>query len=135
MLSSTNPPPWVIREINTGLMKLLTLSLDGQPAHDVLAGTLKVWTEALCADRLWDEDRDVSRFRKAFRTLMTTCDRWPTPKKFLDAMPSIVVPFQRRHRLDDEKRRAEGMEHLRDIARRNGFPVPGDDEPEPPRAA
>lgn len=135
MPSNNTPPDWLINELSLGLEKLLQLGLEGQPAHDTTGKTLMVWVEAICCDRVFDEDRDVRRFRKAFRTLMTTCDRWPTPKKFLDALPAIVVPFQRPARLDDESRRARGMEHLKEIARRNGFKVPGEDDPEPPRAA
>lgn len=136
MHSSNNPPPpWVIRELNTGLTKLLTLSLDGHPAHDVMGGTLTVWTEAICGDRVWDEQRDVPRFRRAFRTLMTTCDRWPGPKKFLEAMPSSVVPFRSGPRLEHEGTRKARMLSFAEVRKTLGIPEPGNDEPEPPRAA
>ncbi|SEO76754.1 hypothetical protein SAMN02800692_2017 [Luteibacter sp. UNC138MFCol5.1] len=115
-------------------MKLLTLSLDGQPAHDVTGPTLATWTEALCVDRVWDEKRDVPRFRKAFRTLMTTCERWPSPKKFLDALPSSVVPFRAGPRLEHEGTRQARMQSFAEVRRKLGIPEP-DDEPEPPRAA
>ncbi|HEY4292081.1 hypothetical protein [Luteibacter sp.] len=115
-------------------MKLLTLSLDGHPPHDVFGGTLAAWTEAICTDRVWDEQRDVHRFRKAFRTLMTTCDRWPTPKRFLDALPSSVVPFRAKAKLEHEGSREARVRSFADIRKTLGIRTP-DDDPEPPRAA
>ncbi|MET4675899.1 MULTISPECIES: hypothetical protein [unclassified Luteibacter] len=116
-------------------MKLLALSLDGQPAHDVTSGTVAVWVEAVCGDRVWDEQRDLPRFRKAFRTLMTTCDRWPSPRKFLEAMPSTVVPFRAGPRLEHESTRKARIQSFAEVRRTLGIQVPGDDEPEPPQAA
>lgn len=100
----------------------------------MLAGTLAAWIEALCADRVWDERIDLPRFRKAFRVLMTTCDRWPTPKKFLDAMPSSVVPFTARPRIEHDATREARVRSFKEIRRTLRIPEP-DDEPEPPRAA
>ncbi|MGE7137918.1 hypothetical protein ACQKIE_09855 [Luteibacter sp. NPDC031894] len=93
-----------------------------------------VWVEAICCDRVFDEARDAPRFRKAFRTLMTTCDRWPTPKKFLEALPSIIVPFHARPRIEHEAMREARVRSFAEIRRTLGIPTP-DDDPEPPRAA
>jgi hypothetical protein len=116
-------------------MKLLALGLDGQPAHDVTSATIAVWVEAVCGDRVWDEARDVVRFRKAFRTLMTTCERWPGPKKFLEAMPSSVVPFRAGPRLEHDGTRKARMQSFAEVRKTLGIPEPSDDEPTPPRAA
>ena len=53
----------------------------------MLPGTAQIWIESLCAGRSWEQGRDVSRIRAAFLTLATTCDRWPSPKQFLSALP------------------------------------------------
>ena len=117
--------------------KLLSLSLEGQPAHDTTGKTLAVWLEVVCDRRVFDEDKDRPRFRAAFRTLMSRESRWPTPAKFLDALPSNVVPFQKLPRLESEKRRAAGFEALENINKLLRIPQPRRDEtdPEPPRAA
>jgi len=118
-----------------GLDKLLSLSLEGQPAHDTTGKTVTVWIEVICDRREFDEAKDRPRFRAAFRTLMSRESRWPTPAKFLDALPSNVVPFQKLPKLESEKRRQTGLTALKDIAKRCNFAMPGDDNPEPPRAA
>jgi hypothetical protein len=94
-----------------------------------------VWAEAICDRRVFDEAQDRLRFRAAFRTLMQRETRWPSPSKFLDALPSNVVPFQKLPKLESEKRRQTGLTALKDIAKKLGIPAPRDDDPEPPRAA
>lgn len=99
-----------------------------------MGGTLTVWTEAICADRVWSEQHDVPRFRKAFRTLMTTCDRWPSPKKFLDALPSSVVPFRTVPRLEHERTRQARVQSFAEISAKLGIPLPSDDDNGPKAA-
>lgn len=116
------------------MRKLLSLSLEGQPAHDVAGKTLAVWVEVICTGRVFDEAKDRPRFRAAFRTLMSRETRWPTPSKFLDALPSNVVPFRKLPRLESEKRRRAGLEALKDIAKTCNFPMPNDDDDGPEAA-
>lgn len=78
---------WLLSEIATGLQKLYLLSLDRTPAAELLAGTAHAWLEAIGEGREWVQERDESRVRAAFRTLASTCDRWPTPRQFLAALP------------------------------------------------
>lgn len=80
---------WLMDEILTGLQKLYPLSLDRTPAAEVLPGTAMAWLEALSHGRTWDRYRDAQRIRGAFVTLAQTCDRWPAPKQFLDALPRV----------------------------------------------
>lgn len=135
MQSNNAPPDWITEELTLGLRKLLALSLEGQPAHDTTGKTLAVWLEVICDRRVFDEAKDRPRFRAAFRTLMSRESRWPTPAKFLDALPSNVVPFKKLPRLESEKRRQTGLTALKDIAKRCNFRMTNDEDPEPPRAA
>lgn len=50
----------------------------------ITAGT---WIDATTHDREWDQARDTQRIRAAFSTLARTCDKWPAPRHFLDALP------------------------------------------------
>lgn len=78
---------WLELELTTGIQKLLCLGLEGQPAGEVLPGTVAAWLEAITDGRLYDEHTDAERFRTAFRTLARTITRWPQPRHLLEAMP------------------------------------------------
>lgn len=107
---------WIIREISSGLQKLILLSLDRAPALDVLTrGTLPAWVEAITEGRQFVEQRDAPRFKAAFRTLQGRCTSWPAPREFLDAMPSL--PGAPRHkRLGSDEARACGMRAIAEIS-------------------
>lgn len=83
---------WFRAEIATGLQKLLALRLQGTPPEDAIVGTAEVWLEALWPDRTWAEHIDRIRIQQAFRVLFRICDRWPTPKLFLDNLGSRPQP-------------------------------------------
>lgn len=83
---------WFRAEIATGLQKLLALRLQGTPPEDAIVGTAEVWLEALWPDRTWAEHIDRTRIQQAFRVLFRICDRWPTPKLFLDNLGSRPQP-------------------------------------------
>lgn len=114
---------------------MLTLGWEGQPSADVIGGTLAVWIESICTRRVFDEGTDIQRFREAFVVLIQREVRWPSPAKFLEALPSNVVAFQKRPKLEDENRRKAGFHALAEINKRLGIPLPRDEDPEPPRAA
>lgn len=78
---------WLTREIMTGFQKLLCLGLDRTPATDLINGTVLAWSEVLTAGRVFDEQLDTSRIRKAFVTLAGTRTSWPAPADFLTALP------------------------------------------------
>lgn len=110
--------------------------MEGQPSADVIGGTLAVWIEAICARRVFDEATDVARFRAAFQMLMERESRWPSPAKFLDALPSNVVSFRQQKRLDSDENRARGLRHIAEVNRILGVRTTRDDgDDEPPRAA
>jgi hypothetical protein len=112
---------WITREISSGLQKLVLLNLDHAPAYDVLSrGTLPAWVEAITTGRALVEKRDAPRLREAFRRLMATCTRWPTPRELLDAMPALPGPPPVA-RLDSDDGRRRGMEALAAIAKRMGW--------------
>lgn len=78
---------WIHNEILDGLSRLLCLGLDRTPAMDLIEGTAAMWVEALTDDRVWDQQLDGPRFRKAFVKLSQTRRQWPAPADFLEAMP------------------------------------------------
>jgi hypothetical protein len=77
---------WLLREIETGITKLLCLGLDGQPAAELIEGTIGVWYEAITAGRALAVE-DAPRIRAGFATVVTRSRRWPSPAEFLEAMP------------------------------------------------
>ena len=110
---------WFRAEIATGLQKLLALRLQGTPPEDAIVGTAEVWLEALWPDRMWAEHIDRIRIQQAFRVLFRICDRWPTPKLFLDnlgnrdpppALPAPPISDEQRKR--NQARLQEIMETL-----------------------
>ena len=66
---------------------MASLSLDRQPALDVLPMTVKVWSEALIRGRQFDEAIDAPRIRRAFVTLATVRNVWPSPADFIACLP------------------------------------------------
>lgn len=81
---------WLKREILTGVQRLLCLGLDGQPAAEVLPGTVAAWCEAIQRGRLMDEQRDVPRIREAFATVVSRARRWPAPIDLIEALPRWI---------------------------------------------
>jgi len=77
-------PDWFREVIGTGLQKLVLIRLAGTPPADLLTSTAGAWTEALWTRGQWDESADRPRMERAFSALLRTCDRWPTPKAYLD---------------------------------------------------
>jgi hypothetical protein len=117
---------WITRAVSSGLQKLILLNLEHAPALDVLAGgVLPAWVEAITTGKMLDESRDEPRIQAGFRALMAHCTSWPSPRQLMDAMPPLAAPRQP-VRLEDDARRARGLESLRDIAQRMGFPQPGE---------
>lgn len=80
---------WLKAEILTGVQRLLCLGLEGQPAAEVIPGTVGAWCEALESSRAWCPQRDPPRIRTAFTALLRTRTRWPTPADFLTALPTV----------------------------------------------
>jgi hypothetical protein len=78
---------WILSEIMDGLSKLLCLGLDRTPASDMIEGTAMMWVESLSDGRVWDQQLDAPRFRKAFVILARTRTSWPAPVHFLEAIP------------------------------------------------
>lgn len=79
---------WLKDEIVSGLQKLYALRLPGTPPADAIKGTGIVWLDAISSmPAAWDADQDIPRIRHAFSTLLRTADNWPSPRRFIDAMP------------------------------------------------
>ena len=77
---------WLLAEIETGICKLLCLGLEGQPAAELIEGTVQGWFESITRGRAL-EPADAPRIREAFSNVMARCRRWPSPVEFLEAMP------------------------------------------------
>lgn len=81
---------WLKMEINTGLSKLILLGLAWAPAMDLMEGTSAAWMEALTYNRVWERECDTDRIRTAFSILLANSSQWPSPSKFIDALPAIT---------------------------------------------
>lgn len=71
----------------------MTLSLNRQPAADLIEGTAGTWLEAIYSNRTWERERDTPRFRQAFATLFCECDEWPSPAYFLRSLPAAPKQY------------------------------------------
>lgn len=66
-------PQWFLVEIAQGLRGLIPLSLDGQPAAELIGTAIDTW-----AADLYRESIPQSAVVDMFRELRRTCTRWPT---------------------------------------------------------
>ena len=79
---------FIHNEIITGIQKLMTLRLAGSPAADTITATAGTWIEAIAGlDVNWNAEQDRWRIAKAFEKLIVTCERWPSPKQFINCLP------------------------------------------------
>lgn len=82
-------PDWLRCEVVAGLQHLLVLRLPGSPAADTAVVTAETWLATIGTVAVaWSEPLDRLRVRKAFRHLSASCERWPAPKHFFDALPA-----------------------------------------------
>ena len=85
---------WFERAIVAGFQGLVTLRLDGAPPADAVNLTLDIWLVALTKNRQWDEELDAARIRETFESLFASCERWPSPARFLrDLKPRRLPPL------------------------------------------
>lgn len=49
--------------------------------------TAAVWLEAVTEGRMFDQEHDAARFKRAFAILCRDCRSWPQPAALLEAMP------------------------------------------------
>jgi hypothetical protein len=122
---------WIETEIAKGLQGLLCLSLDRQPALELIEGTVMMWCKVITNGRVFDEARDVERFRSAFLTLGAR-KTWPVPSDFIESLPSNVKPFVKPLRIDDERVRKARMRSFAEISKTLGI---HDDDQTPPEAS
>src|SRR5690349_920826 len=81
---------WLDKEIVRGIQALFLLNLQFTPSADAIKATGRIWIGTLRSlPHTWVEDRDKPRIQAAFRTIAATCDRWPAPKNFIDALPPL----------------------------------------------
>lgn len=107
-------------EILTGLQKLVCLSLDKQPAGELLQATAGTWYETITHNRVFNQAQDQPRFRDAFARLMGECMQWPSPRQFLDSLPP--APAERQPPLlTSEASRERVLGHLEAFKQRMGW--------------
>lgn len=82
---------WLRAELADGFQHLLCLRLPATPPADAIEATLAVWLKAVSAGRHWVHE-DAVRVSEAFVTLARTCERWPTPREFLQVLPARELP-------------------------------------------
>lgn len=80
---------WINDTIRLGLVKLLSIRLNGCPPDDMIELTARTWLEAVTDGREWDRQRDEPRMQAAFVTIAKTRETWPAPKHFIDAIPPV----------------------------------------------
>jgi len=83
----------MMREVASGMQKLVALALPGQPPAETIALTAAAWCEAMETTSIrWDESLDAARLRSAFSALMRAADRWPQPVHLMRALPARPEP-------------------------------------------
>ena len=90
-----NQPEWLRLEVGAGLQRLFVLRLPSAPfTSEELIATAQVWLDALL-DRpiIWTESLDRGRLRNGFASLITDCERWPSPKQLLERMGPRLQPL------------------------------------------
>ena len=79
--------------MTNGFQRLLVLSLPNTPAADTIALTAAVWCDTAWPHTEWT-DEDLPRIESAFQSLCRNCDRWPTPKQFIECLPKREMRLQ-----------------------------------------
>jgi len=96
---------WFKRAILAGFQGLVTLRLDGAPPADAVTLTLDIWLVALTKNRQWDEAQDAERIKETFESLFASCERWPSPARFLRDLKPRKQPLM----LPKPVRSADGL--------------------------
>lgn len=113
----TDAPAWLRREISAGLQALVSISLDNQPAAEILPMTADVWLIAVQRGGVGIsiEEVDAPRIREGFRRLFPLVKEWPKPRQLIEQIPGRPE----RQRLPappiTKEEEAEGLRQLRAI--------------------
>lgn len=100
------PEDWFVDVVMRGLQQLMTLSLEGQPAAEIIKGTVQAWCIALWSRKQWVEHLDRDRIAEGFITLMATSKRWPQPADLLVAIKPREEPLMLTKKLSKQEREA-----------------------------
>lgn len=108
------PEPWFIDAITRGIQQTMLLGLQGQPAGELMEGTVKAWCIALWRRKTWAEHLDRKRIAEGFAEMMGEVDRWPAPSDFLRYLPNRPeIPVLTRQISEEE--RAANLERLSEL--------------------
>ncbi len=112
------------------MQRLMCIGLEGQPSAEMITGTGRIWIEVL-------SQYSPERLAVAFNTIERTANRWPTPAKIIESLPTYAppvsppVPTERQIAPDPEeleRRRAKAKAAIEELARRFGDTSEQDDE-------
>lgn len=78
---------WLKPILAQGFAMLLVLRLKNSPTEDMVKPTLEAWFRVITYKKVWEQEPDQWRVEAAFMWLSQTCDWFPTPKQFFDALP------------------------------------------------
>ncbi|QGM80684.1 hypothetical protein [Otariodibacter oris] len=78
---------WLKQSLASGVSMLLLLRLKNAPPEDAIQPTLEAWFRVITYKKTWDKELDRARFESAFMYLAQNCDKFPSPKQLLEAMP------------------------------------------------
>lgn len=81
--------PRFARDVCDGLASWLLLSLEGQPAADLINAVADKWICDLWAARDWADARYASRLKPAFAQAVKGAKRWPTIADVLSFIPRL----------------------------------------------
>lgn len=87
-----NVPPWLGEIVKIHMERLRLLNLEGAPLGRAMGQVTRIWAETITGRREWDRALDTPRLHQTFLLLAEQCQRWPTPARFLSALPPHPPP-------------------------------------------
>lgn len=110
---------WLKPILAQGFAMLLVLRLKNSPTEDMVKPTLEAWFRVITYKKVWEQELDQWRVEAAFMWLSQTCDWFPTPKQFFDALPQRkykeLPPPPPKTPEEEERERLRGLANLRKL--------------------
>lgn len=89
------------------------------------------WVDTLTEGRVFHEERDAPRFRKAFAILARTQGTWPAPRDFLAVLPPFREPREA-PRLESDAGKARAKAEISKLEAMLRTPTPAQAKKPPP---
>ena len=87
-------PRWLGEIVKYHMERLRLLNMDASPPGVAMSEVTRIWAETIAVSGVYDEELDAPRFHSAFMTLQRTLERWPAPKRLLEALPARPEPLK-----------------------------------------